>query len=463
MCGIAGKIDFGGDADPEAVVRMCIAMEHRGPDSRGIRADGGAVLGAQRLAIIDIAHGDQPVTNEDGSVVVALNGEIYNFTELRDQLLAAGHSFRSHVDTEVLAHLYEEHGERMVDHLRGMFAFAVWDARAQRLLLGRDRPGKKPIFWARRGDRFWFASELRALLAAGDLQAEVDPRAIDAYLALQYVPHPLSAFKGVQKLAPASTLSVTNDGVREERYWSLDHGAKLDGVGFGEAAERVRAAVSEATRIRLVSEVPLGAFLSGGVDSSAIVACMAEHMSEPVKTFSIGFPEREFDELEYARAVASRFGTDHREFVVEPDALEIMPKLARHYGEPYADPSAIPSFYLSELTKQHVTVALNGDGGDESFAGYSRYRANRMLRGLKWQAAPLRAVGGLARRIPEGGRDNSTRARVRRLLGTAGMSPAERYLTWMTPFPAERRARLLRPELSGRLGGFRATEGVEQA
>jgi asparagine synthase (glutamine-hydrolysing) len=463
MCGIAGKIDFGGDADPEAVVRMCIAMEHRGPDSRGIRADGGAVLGAQRLAIIDIAHGDQPVTNEDGSVVVALNGEIYNFPELRDRLLAAGHRFRSHVDTEVLAHLYEEHGARMVDHLRGMFAFAVWDARAQRLLLGRDRAGKKPLFWARRGERFWFASELRALLAAGDLEVEVDARAIDAYLALQYVPHPLSAFKGVQKLAPASTLSVTRDGVRTERYWSLDHGTKLEGVGFDEAADRVRAAVSEATRIRLMSEVPLGAFLSGGVDSSAVVACMAEHMSEPVKTFSIGFPEREFDELEYARAVASRFGTDHREFVVEPDALAIMPKLARHYGEPYADPSAIPSFYLSELTKQHVTVALNGDGGDESFAGYSRYRANRMLRGLRWQGAPLRAIGATARRIPEGPTDNSTRARLRRIAGTVGMAPVDRYVSWMSPFPDERRARILQPDVAAELRGFDPTGRIHEA
>src|SRR3954470_16141177 len=240
MCGIAGKIDFGGAADPEAVVRMCAAMKHRGPDSRGIRTDGGAVLGAQRLAIIDIAHGDQPVTNEDGSVVVALNGEIYNFTELRDQLLAAGHSFRSHVDTEVLAHLYEEHGERMVDHLRGMFAFAIWDARRHRLLLARDRAGKKPLFWARRGDRVWFASEVRSLLADPDLRPEVEPRAIEAYLALQYVPHPLSAFRGVEKLPPATTLSVTQGHEQPERYWSLDYGRKPGGLGFDEAKERVR-------------------------------------------------------------------------------------------------------------------------------------------------------------------------------------------------------------------------------
>jgi asparagine synthase (glutamine-hydrolysing) len=448
MCGIAGKIGFGAAVDREAVVRMCAAMEHRGPDSRGVWFEDGAAIGAQRLAIIDIEHGDQPVTNEDGTVVAALNGEIYNFGELRDRLVRDGHRFRSHVDTEVLAHLYEEHGERMVDHLRGMFAFAIWDTRRRLLLLARDRAGKKPLFWARRGDRVWFASELRALLADPELRPQVDPRAIDAYLALQYVPHPLSAFQGVQKLAPATTLSVTRDAERQRRYWSLDHSRKLTGVGFEEAAERVRAAVSEATRIRLMSEVPLGAFLSGGVDSSAVVACMAEHMSEPVKTFSIGFPEREFDEVEHARAVAERFGTDHHEFVVEPDALSIMPKLARHYGEPYADPSAIPSFYLAEMTKRHVTVALNGDGGDESFAGYSRYRANRMLGWLRSEAAPLRGLGALARRVPEGARDNSARARARRILGTAGMTPAARYVTWMSPFPDERRRALLRPDFA---------------
>jgi asparagine synthase (glutamine-hydrolysing) len=463
MCGIAGKIDFGGAVERHVVERMCAVIEHRGPDSRGVRMEDGACIGAQRLAIIDIAHGDQPVTNEDGSVIAALNGEIYNFEELRDRLVSAGHSFRSHVDTEVLAHLYEEHGERMVDHLRGMFAFAIWDVRRRRLLLARDRAGKKPLFWARRGDRVWFGSELRALLADPELRPEVDPRAIDAYLALQYVPHPLSAFKGVEKLAPATSLSITRAGEQSDRYWSLDHGRKLDGVSFEEACERVRAAVSEATRIRLMSEVPLGAFLSGGVDSSAIVACMAEHMSEPVKTFSIGFPERDFDELEYARTVAQQFGTEHREFVVEPDAMSIMPTLARHYGEPYADPSAIPSFYLAELTKQHVTVALNGDGGDESFAGYSRYRANRMLGWLRSEAAPLRRLGALARRIPEGDRDNSTRARARRILGTAGMAPVDRYASWMSPFPAERRARLLQPELAASLRGFDPIGGIHSA
>src|SRR4051794_29765923 len=218
MCGIAGKIDFGGGADGETVARMCTVMEHRGPDSRGVRTEGGAAIGAQRLAIIDLEHGDQPVTNEDGTVIAALNGEIYNFGELRDRLMRAGHTFRSYVDTEVLAHLYEEHGERMVDHLHGMFAFAIWDDRRQRLFLARDRPGKKPLFWARRGERVWFASEVRALFADAELRPEVDARAIDAYLALQYVPHPLTAFRGVEKLPPATILSIARNGQQTRRY-----------------------------------------------------------------------------------------------------------------------------------------------------------------------------------------------------------------------------------------------------
>jgi asparagine synthase (glutamine-hydrolysing) len=460
VCGIAGKVDFARPVDRDAVVHMCQAMEHRGPDSRGVREAEGAAIGAQRLAIIDIQHGDQPVLNEDGTVMAALNGEIYNFRQLHEELAANGHRFRSYVDTEVLVHLYEEHGEEMVHKLRGMFAFAIWDSRRRLLFIARDRAGKKPLFIARRGSRFWFASELRALISDPELRPEIDPRAIDAYLALQYVPHPLSAFKDIQKLGPATALSVTEQGEQSRRYWTLDYAHKLDGVEFHEAAERVRHTVSEATRIRLKSEVPLGAFLSGGIDSSAVVACMAEHMSEPVRTFAIGFPERDFDELEHARVVADRFGTEHREFVVEPDAVSIMPKLARHYGEPYADPSAIPSFYLAELTKQHVTVALNGDGGDESFAGYSRYRANRMLRWLRSTAGPLRGLGSVSRRLPEGGRDNGALARAKRILATTGMDGAGRYATWMSAFPAHRRERLLTPEFSASVDGFEPADVI---
>ncbi|MFL5779850.1 MAG: asparagine synthase (glutamine-hydrolyzing) [Thermoleophilaceae bacterium] len=459
MCGIAGKVDWEGAVDETTIARMCAAIEHRGPDSRGIHLEDGVGIGAQRLAIIDLAHGDQPVTNEDGSVVVALNGEIYNFQELRERLLANGHRFRSYVDTEVLAHLYEELGPAMVHELRGMFAFAVWDARERRLFCARDRAGKKPLFWARRGSRVWFASEVRSLLQDPDLDVGVDPRAIDAYLSLQYVPHPLSAFSGVSKLPPASTMVFDAAGERVERYWSLDFAKPAERIARPEAEERLRELIREATRVRLVSEVPLGAFLSGGVDSSVVVAAMAEATSVPVRTFSIGFREREFDEVRYARMVAEQFGTDHHEFQVEPEALSIMPKLARHYGEPYADPSAIPSFYLAELTRQHVTVALNGDGGDESFAGYSRYRAIQAVSRLGWSAGPIERAGrAIARRLGEGARDNSTRSRINRLVRAAGMAPADRYLTWMSPFGAERRASLLADDFRASLDGWSSAD-----
>ena len=464
MCGIAGKIDFEGPVDGEILVRMCQVIEHRGPDARGVHLGDGVGIGAQRLAIIDVAHGDQPVYNEDRSVVAALNGEIYNFPELRERLLAGGHTFRSHVDTEVLVHLYEEHGDEMVGHLHGMFAFAIWDERRRRLLVARDRVGKKPLFWARRGSRVWFASELRSLLQDPDLHLSVDPRAVDAYLAFQYVPHPLSIFEGVAKLPPATSLALTAEGEQQRRYWSLDYSPRHAGLGFDEAKELLRGHVRRATSRRLMSEVPLGAFLSGGVDSSAVVATMAQEMAEPVKTFSIGFPEREFDEHSYARTIAERFGTDHHEFVVEPDALAIMPKLARHYGEPYGDPSAIPSFYLAELTKAHVTVALNGDGADESFGGYTRYRANRLLGRLPGESAALRRVGGaLSRMLGGGSRVDSGRARAARLLATVGMAPPDRYALWMSAFGPEQRASLRSAEFSAALDGWDPAGSIRAA
>ncbi len=463
MCGIAGKIDFGAPVDSDVVVRMCAAMQHRGPDSRGLRTADGVAIGAQRLAIIDLAHGDQPVVNEDGTIMAALNGEIYNFRELHDELRVRGHTFRSYVDTEVLVHLYEERGERMVEDLRGMFAFAIWDDRKRRLLCGRDRAGKKPLYWARRGRRVWFASELRALLQDPELWPEVDPRAVDAYLALQYVPHPLSIFRGVSKVPPATTMSVDSDGENSVRYWSLDYSSKSD-LPVEDATAQLRERIRDATRIRLISEVPLGAFLSGGIDSSVVVASMAEAMSEPVKTFSIGFPERDFDELEHARLVAERFGTDHHEFVVQPDAMAIMPKLARHYGEPYADPSAIPSFYLAELTKSHVTVALNGDGGDESFAGYSRYRANRVLGRIGFESSLAHRIGSTAARIVgTSPYDDSTRSRTSRAIGTLGLGAVDRYIEWMSPFPPDRRARLLSPEFGESVRECDPASGIRRA
>src|SRR4051812_22983232 len=408
---------------------MCEAIRHRGPDEDGFYLNEGIGLAMRRLSIIDLKGGQQPIHNRDRTAWIVFNGEIYNYKELREQLEKLGHTFYTNSDTEAIIHAYDQYGADCPKHLRGMFAFAIWDTRTEELFLARDRVGKKPLLYSLVNNQLIFGSEFSALLQHPDISRDVAPEAIHYYLSFMCVPAPLTAYRAIKKLEPGHSLKFARTGeIKIERYWQPEFSPKVK-VSEEEAGHRAVEILRDAVRVRLMSEVPLGAFLSGGVDSSAVVALMSEAMSEPVKTFSIGFPEREFDELEYARAVASRFGTDHREFVVEPDALAIMPKLARHYGEPYADPSAIPSFYLSELTKQHVTVALNGDGGDESFAGYSRYRANRMLGWLRSQAAPLRAVGGLARKIPEGARDNSARARVRRLLGSAGMSPAERYLS----------------------------------
>jgi asparagine synthase (glutamine-hydrolysing) len=456
MCGIAGVLDPRVPVDEELLNRMCRAIEHRGPDSAGTHVEPGVGLGVRRLAIIDIEGGDQPIFNEDGTVAVVMNGEIYNHVELRKRLVAQGHRFRSRVDTEVLVHLYEDRGEHLVDDLRGMFAFAIWDRRRRCLLLGRDRAGKKPLFWTQRGSALLFASELRSLLQDPEVERDIDPRAVDAYLALQYVPHPMSAFRSVQKLPPATVLRVDDAGIKAWRYWRLNHSPKLE-MDEAELEERIRAELWEATRIRLMSEVPLGAFLSGGIDSSAVVAAMAENSSAPVKTFSIGFPDQEFDELRYARLVAERFATEHHEIEVRPEALSIIPRLARHYGEPFGDPSAIPTFYLAELTSRHVTVALNGDGGDESFAGYGRYIRGSRLAAL--DVVPTALKRGSARLVAlaaAGSRKGSVRSRASRLAEIAVMHPWERYATSLISFDSRQRDALLSDDFKRILGGWRA-------
>ena len=457
MCGIAGIADFERPVERELVAQMCDVINHRGPDSQGVHVEPGVGLGIQRLAIIDVAGGDQPIFSEDGAVAVVMNGEIYNHLELRERLERAGHRFATRADTEVLVHLYEEHGSEFVTHLRGMFAFAIWDRGRRRLLLGRDRVGKKPLFWARRGGRLWFGSELRAILRDPSLPRRIDPRAIESYLALQYVPHPLCVFQGIQKLPPACTLEVDTGGERLHRYWQLDYTAKHDGIDEHEAADRVRDLIDEATRIRLMSEVPLGAFLSGGIDSSAVVASMAEHSAEPVKTFSIGFGDAAYDETRFARMVAERYATEHHEFHVTPEAISVMPTMARHYGEPFADPAAIPTFYLSELTSRHVTVALNGDGGDESFAGYARYGRGNTLAPLHRLPAPVRrAADVLASLVPEGPRERSPRTRVRRHAANLAREEWANYASSLTAFDPSQRQRVLRPDFAAELGGFRA-------
>jgi asparagine synthase (glutamine-hydrolysing) len=447
MCGIVGQARADGLAAGRALIEsMCAGLEHRGPDARGVFAEHETGLGIQRLRVIDLHTGDQPVYNEDRSVVVVLNGEIYNFRELREDLRRRGHTLATEGDTEAIVHLYEEHGERCVEYLHGMFAFALWDRRRRRLLVARDRLGKKPLLYAHRGGTLSFASEMGALLADPEIPREVDPEAVDRYLAYGYVPAPMSALRAVRKLSPAHTLVWEAGRIRLRRYWRLDYSRKLAVSRPEELHEPILDAIRRATRKRMVADVPLGAFLSGGIDSSAVVAAMAEASPQPVKTFSIGFDHRAFDELPHARAIAQRFGTDHREFTVTPDAVAILPRLIRHYGEPFADSSAIPSFYLAALTREHVTVALNGDGGDEAFGGYTRYVANALAARLDRLPRPLRAAAAaLGSRLPAGGDVASRINKARRLVGTMAMTPAERYAQYVAIFDVAARDALYAP------------------
>jgi asparagine synthase (glutamine-hydrolysing) len=456
MCGIAGAINFAGSVEEGLLHRMCEVMEHRGPDSRRVHVEAGAGLAIQRLAIIDLIGGDQPIFNEDGSVAVVLNGEIYNYLELRHELAERGHQFSSRSDTEVIVHLYEEVGPELVHRLRGMFAFAIWDRTQRKLVCARDRVGKKPLFWARRGQRFWFASTVASLIQEAQLRREINPVAIDAFLTFQYVPHPLCVFDGIHKLPPATTMEVTATGASIQEYWALDYERKLN-ASPSELAEGLQTHLREATRLRLMGEVPLGAFLSGGIDSSAVVASMADQMTQPVKTFSIGFSDDAYDETHYARRVASEFDTDHHELIVQPDALSIMPRMARHYGEPFADPSAIPSFYLAELTSRHVTIALNGDGGDESFAGYGRYVKNDLLGRFDRLSPLIAAIDPVTLRLlGHTGREKSLRPLARRLIHALATEPWERYATGMAGWNCERRSQLLSAEFAAEVGDRQA-------
>jgi asparagine synthase (glutamine-hydrolysing) len=443
VCGIAGKVDRGAGVPAALVERMCERQAHRGPDSRGIFSADGVGLGIQRLRVIDLETGDQPVYNEDRSVVVVLNGEIYNYRELRRELEGRGHTFSTHGDTEVIVHLYEEEGPDLVQRLSGMFAFALWDERRKRLLIARDRVGKKPLFYSERNGSLSFASELGALMADPSIPREVDPAAIDCYLAYGYIQAPRSIWRAVKKLPPAHTLVWENGKTSIERYWRLDYSRKAD-ASLPELEEELRDRVAAAVRRRMIADVPLGALLSGGVDSAIVVSEMAATAPQRVKTFSIGFAQEEYNELPLARLTAERFGTDHEEFTVEPDAIEIVPKLIRHYGEPFADSSAIPSFYLAELTRRQVTVALNGDGGDESFAGYLRYVANNLSGGLDLVPRPLRrGAAAAAERLLRLGDTRGLRSYGRRFLTSIGEDAPGRYADHVCIFNRSERGALL--------------------
>jgi asparagine synthase (glutamine-hydrolysing) len=382
MCGIAGIVDLKRrPIDRHLLERMCGSLRHRGPDEEGAFVNCFAALGQRRLSIIDLAGGQQPMSNEDGTVWVSFNGEIYNFQILRRELIERGHRFATNSDTEAIVHAYEEYGPECVQHFRGMFALAVWDQRRETLFLARDRVGKKPLFYTQAGDRFLFASELQALVVDPAVSRNVDATAIDDYLTYGYVPAPKTAFSGIHKLLPAHwlTLRPGPDGfeVRTQRYWRLPYGPKLK-MDEEEASEALLEQLTEAVRLRLIADVPLGVMLSGGIDSGIVTALMSRLSDKPVKTFAIGFEDQAFNELPDARRVAQQYATEHHELIVRPNALEVLPTLVRHYGEPYADSSAIPTYYVAQLTSQHVKAVLNGDGGDESFAGYQRYLGGRL-------------------------------------------------------------------------------------
>lgn len=374
MCGIAGQVNAGQrPVDKQRIAAMGVSLRHRGPDDHGVYVNGHVGLAHQRLSILDLSSaGRQPMSNEDETVWIVFNGEIYNFEELR-HTLQSRHVFRSRTDTEVIVHLYEEFGLKCLPMLRGMFAFAIWDAPAQRLILARDRLGKKPLFYAVDHHGLSFASELKALLLGGPCPP-IDPIALHHYLTFQYVPTPQSIFTGIRKLKPGHVLVYEDGKVSESAYWSLSYLRKEMERTEAEYREEFLSLLQESVRLRLVSDVPLGAFLSGGMDSATVVALMSQMSEQPVKTFSIGFKEDAFNELPFAREVARRFGTEHHEFMIEPSAMEILPTLVRVYDEPFADSSAIPTYYVAQLSRQFVTVILNGDGGDELLAGYPRYR-----------------------------------------------------------------------------------------
>jgi asparagine synthase (glutamine-hydrolysing) len=438
VCGIAGLYSPTGAPNPELVDAMRAAIAHRGPDEGSTDAFGRCVLGHQRLRVLDPETGYQPVTNETGDVVCVFNGELYNFAALREQL--RGHDVRGTGDTPVLPHLYEEHGPDLVRHLRGMFAFALWDERRGRLLLARDRLGKKPLVWTRLPDgTLAFASELKALLRLPDLRRDVDLEAVDSYLALQYVPGDRTGFVGIRRLLPGHVLVAEGADVRVERYWEPSVAEeKLD---EDEWLERVRETVREAVRMRLKADVPLGALLSGGIDSSIVVALMAETSAQPVRTFTVGFEDERYDERAYARAVAAQFGTLHQELSIEESVAETLPRLARAFDEPLGDEAALPMFLVCEQAQRHVTVALTGDGGDESFAGYERYVAVDLAGRVpsvvaRPGARALRAVPA-ARRVPR-----SPLFRAARLLDVAAAPAGARYTRLMEVFPFERRRSL---------------------
>jgi len=451
MCGIAGGVWSAQSSglSIDQLRSMTDSIRHRGPDDEGLWIsrpgqqanhlvestwNSGVALGFRRLSIIDLDTGHQPMANEDSSVRLVFNGEIYNYRELRHRLEGAGHRFSSHSDTETIVHLYEDLGTDCFKHFNGMFAIAIWDAKKDRLILARDRLGKKPLFYWHHGDQFYFASELKALRRAPDFPQAIDPAAIDAYLTYQYIPHPRTVYQGVYKLPPGHILIFDNGKVETHNYWSIDWSYESP-ITIENAKVELRQRLTAAVERRLRSDVPLGAFLSGGIDSSLICAIAQKMLQSPLKTFAIGFSEADFDETQYAASVAKHLGTSHERFEVQPDAVSILDSLVDHYDEPFSDSSAVPTWYLCELTRQNVTVALSGDGGDELFGGYERYRALQLSEQLqRWLPVGWLSRSRLIRSLPDSTARRSLGRRIRRFCEALGQSAPRRYMNWIQIF-----------------------------
>jgi asparagine synthase (glutamine-hydrolysing) len=452
MCGIAGFINREKDAptaEREILLdKMCRVITHRGPDEQGAVVAGRAALGMRRLSIIDLKSGQQPIYSEDGNLAIVFNGEIYNYRELKTKLEARGHKFKTSSDTETIVHAFEEYGADCLQHLRGMFAFAIWNKRDESLFVARDRVGKKPLFYAltERGN-FVFGSEMKVLLAHGEISEEIDFPALDAYLTFGYVPEQFCIFKNVYKLLPGHFLTFKNGEIKTRKYWDFDY-RKVSGIKTeAEYIEILREKIKDAVKVRLISEVPLGAFLSGGVDSSSVVAMMSQILDAPVKTFSIGFNEDSFNELKYARVAAEHFQTEHHEFIVTPDLVETVDELVWHFDEPFADSSALPTFMVSKMARDYVTVVLSGDGGDELFAGYTRYVVDRKRSGTanlpSFVRRNLRAV---SESLPHG-------AKGRNYLYNVSLDALDRYIDSISQYNALRKKSLYSKDFQSRLNG----------
>jgi asparagine synthase (glutamine-hydrolysing) len=467
MCGICGlaRPEAGTAVPEDLVVRMCRQIIHRGPDDEGVYIDDRVGLGVRRLSIIDLKTGHQPLSNEDGTVWIAYNGEAYNFAEVRDELIGQGHTFKTRSDTETIVHAYEEWGVDFVHRFRGMFAFALWDKRTQTLLLFRDRVGVKPLYYTLTpGGTLVFGSELKTILVHPSVERELEPQALDLFLTLEYVPAPFSIFKNIFKLPAGHYLEFRNGKATLHRYWDvarpIERPASLKPGELPEIMDELYDLLKESIKLRLVSDVPLGAFLSGGIDSSTIVGLMRELGASPLKTFSIGFADQTYNELGHARRIAERFETDHEELIIEPQALELTETLIKHLDEPFGDFSMFPTYLVSKMARAHVTVALSGDGGDEIFAGYDHYQAQRMAR------FPLAALGGkiigaAVNRLPPADKKKGAWNKLRRFTQGFDHDRRLRHLRWMMFLSDRAKSHLYAKDLIDQLGGIRPLRGRE--